>query len=162
MTEKETKSRMITHKKKKCCVWHLTNEVRDEFWGQPPAFSRAGLQGSMHLEEGWQGRQCRPGPGVGVGVEGYSPTLSTLLINLPGGGSEKRGPFKHIGRAAASEGSRVLWSEWNFSKTKFLTSCFLPRLLKRCVVTRWAQKGSGHCSAGLFASQGQSQYHLLW
>lgn len=30
------------------------------FGGSPPALRRAGLQGCMHLEEGWQGRQRRP------------------------------------------------------------------------------------------------------
>ncbi len=77
------------------------------------------------------------------------------------GGSERRGPFKHIGREAAREGSWVFWSEWNFSKNKFFCKPFLPRLLKWCVVMRRALKRSCHCRTWeLFASQEQLESGL--
>lgn len=148
---------MITHKKKFVVSDILQMKWEMSFGGSPLhsdeqgcraqcTWKRVGREGSVALGQEW---------GLwGGGVQPHS--VNPAHKSSWGGGSEKRGPFKHIGRAAASKGSRVLWSEWNFSKTKFLTSCFLPRLLKRCVVMRWAQNGSGHCFAGLFASQEQS------
>lgn len=64
-------------------------------------WKRVGREGSVALGQEW---------GLwGGGVQPHS--VNPAHKSSWGGGSEKRGPFKHIGRAAASKGSRVLWSE---------------------------------------------------
>lgn len=57
--------------------------MRDEVWWQPPAFREAGLYAPGR---GLAGEAASPWAGVEGGVQ---PTLSTLLINLPGGGDQR-------------------------------------------------------------------------
>lgn len=102
-------------------------------WGlviAPPFFTHththtyrwAGLQGCTHLEQGWQGRQRRPGPGGEL-----QPTPSTPLVNLVGGVREER-PAQTHRKGSRKGGKPLFWFEWYFSKpkTNYFSSPFIP------------------------------------
>lgn len=107
------------------------------FSGSPLPSEEQGCRAAwaaLHLEESWQGRQCRPGPERGGGIR---PTLSTLLINLPRG--DQRGEARSNtseeeprGREDESFGLNEIFQKTFsfFFLSFFLYEPFLPRLLK--------------------------------
>lgn len=100
-------------------VWHLTREVRNEVWW------RAGLQGCMHLEEGWQGRQHCPGPRGEYTAHSVNPARKSSWKGQRREARSNTSEEEPRGREAESFGL----NEISINPQKFFNEPFLPKLL---------------------------------